>query len=169
MRLPSSVSVQPMCWRRRVGNYAKRHGLEPAGQRIERVFQRGPGLELFLAEGPHPNARSQWPEPTGKRVPVSARLGLMHPGVAALKDDGRRLVMPPVLRRRSLLLLQGLAAEAVRRGYEVRKAQSTFYPREGGVDVAVDGFAYTVSARQEFPESTNPERPLGSSWSLPTV
>lgn len=44
---------------RRVVNYAKRHGLEPAGQRIERVPQRGPGSELFLAEGPHPNARSQ--------------------------------------------------------------------------------------------------------------
>ncbi|MFD6621463.1 hypothetical protein [Streptomyces diastaticus] len=26
------------------------------------------------------------------------------------------------------------------------------------MDVTIDGFAYTVSARQEFPESTNPER-----------
>ncbi|MFJ6128975.1 hypothetical protein ACIQKE_28260 [Streptomyces griseoviridis] len=78
--------------------------------------------------------------------------------MTALKDDERRLVMPSALRRRSLLLLQGLAAEAVRRGYEVGKAGSSFYPREGGVDVAVDGFAYTVTVRQEFPESTDPER-----------
>ncbi|WP_327370361.1 hypothetical protein [Streptomyces sp. NBC_01217] len=76
----------------------------------------------------------------------------------ALKDDSRRLVMPSALRRRSFQLLQGLAAEAIRRGYEVRKAGSSFYPREGGVDVAVDGFAYTVTVRQEFPESTDPER-----------
>lgn len=26
------------------------------------------------------------------------------------------------------------------------------------MDVAVDGFAYTVTVRQEFPESTDPER-----------
>ncbi|MEU3048832.1 MULTISPECIES: hypothetical protein [unclassified Streptomyces] len=78
--------------------------------------------------------------------------------VAALKEDESRLVMPSALRRRPLLLLQGLAAEAVRRGHEVRKARSSFFPREGGVDVAVYGFAYTVTARQEFPESTDPER-----------
>ncbi|MEV0038529.1 hypothetical protein [Streptomyces sp. NPDC050804] len=78
--------------------------------------------------------------------------------VTALKDDERRLVMPSALRRRSLLLLQGLVAEAVRRGYEVRKAGSSFYSREGGVDVAVDGFTYTVTVRQEFPESVDPER-----------
>ncbi|MCZ4103461.1 MULTISPECIES: hypothetical protein [unclassified Streptomyces] len=78
--------------------------------------------------------------------------------VTALKDDERRFVMPSALRRRSLLLLQGLAAEAVRRGYEVRKAGSFFYPREGGVDVAVGSFACAVTVRQEFPESTDPER-----------
>lgn len=143
---------------RRVVNYAKRHGLEPAGRRIEKVPYGGPGLELFLADGPHPNARSQRPKASGGLVPVPARLGRLHPMVTALKDDESRLVMPSALRRRSLLLLQGLAAEAVRRGYEVRKARSSFFPRAGGVDVAVDGFAYTVTVRQEFPESTDPER-----------
>ncbi|MGW5442754.1 hypothetical protein [Streptomyces asiaticus] len=143
---------------RRVVNYAKRHGLEPAGRRIEKVPYGGPGLELFLAEGPHPNARSQRPKAAGGLVPVPARLGHLHPVVAALRNDESRLVMPSVLRRRSLLLLQGLAAEAVRRGYEVRKARSSFFPREGGVDVAVDGFAYIVTIRQEFPESTDPGR-----------
>ncbi|RMB83007.1 hypothetical protein CTZ28_27035 [Streptomyces shenzhenensis] len=140
---------------RRVVNYAKRHGLEPAGKRIEKVPYGGSGLELFLAEGPHPNARSQRPKESQGLVPVPVRLGNLHPMVAALKDDGSRLVMPSALRRRSLLLLQGLAAEAVRRGYEVSKARSSFFPREGGVDVAVDGFAYTVTVRQEF---TDPER-----------
>jgi hypothetical protein len=143
---------------RRVVNYAKRHGLEPAGKRIEKVPHGEPGLELFLAEGPHPNARSQRAREGGALVPVPSRLGHLHPKVTALKGDESRLVMPSALRRRSLLLLQGLAAEAVRRGYEVRKARSSFYPREGGVDVAANGFAYTVTVRQEFPESADPER-----------
>lgn len=111
---------------RRVVNYAKRHGLEPAGKRIEKVPYGGPGLELFLAERP----ASQCAESTAEGA----------------RGSGSR----------SLLLLQGLSAEAVRRGYEVRKAHSFFHPREGGVDIAVDGLAYTVSVRQEFPQSTDP-------------
>ncbi len=57
-------------------------------------------------------------------VPVPSRLGNLHPTVSALRDDERRLAMPSGLRRRSILLLQGLPAEAVRRGYEMRKAHS---------------------------------------------
>ncbi|NNN31136.1 hypothetical protein HLK59_12275 [Streptomyces sp. S3(2020)] len=133
--------------------------MEPAGKRIEKVPYVAPGLELFLADGPHPNARGQRPKESGDPVPVPSRLGNLHPIVTALKDDERRrLIMPSGLRRRSLLLLQGLSAEAVRRGYEVRKAHSFLHPREGGVDIAVDGLAYTVSVRQEFPQSTDPDR-----------
>ncbi|MCZ4103460.1 MULTISPECIES: hypothetical protein [unclassified Streptomyces] len=58
---------------RRVVNYAKRHGLEPVGKRIEKLPYCGPGLELFLAEGPHPNARSQPPKDRGGSVPIPAR------------------------------------------------------------------------------------------------
>ncbi|MBT2396179.1 hypothetical protein J7E89_09385 [Streptomyces sp. ISL-100] len=142
---------------RRVVNYAKRHGLEPEGKRIEKVQYGGRGLEFFLTEGPHPNSRSQRPKTGVPVVPVPSRLASLHPVVAALRDDEGPLVMPPVLRRRSLLMLQGLAAEAVWRGYEVRKVSSYSW-REGGVDVVVDGFAYAVTFRQEFPQSTNPER-----------
>ncbi|WP_413806755.1 hypothetical protein [Streptomyces sp. OE57] len=152
---PDDVDVAE--WRR-VVNYAKRHGMEPEGRRIERVPYGGLGLEFFLAEGPHPNARSQRSRATASEVPVPLRLASLHPVVAALRDDEGQLVMPPRLGRRSLLLLQGLAAESVRRGYEVRKVQSSFYRREGGVDVVVDGFEYAVTVRQEFPQSTNPER-----------
>ncbi|MFF4760163.1 hypothetical protein [Streptomyces sp. NPDC001292] len=142
---------------RRVVNYAKRHGMEPEGRRIEKVPYGRLGLEFFLAEGPHPNARSQRPKGSTP-VPVPARLVSLHPVVGALRDDEKHLVMPSALRRRSLLLLQGLAAEAVRRGHKVREVQSPFYGREGGADVVVDGFAYTVTVRQEFPQSKNPER-----------
>jgi hypothetical protein len=113
---------------------------------------------MFLADGPHPNSRSQRPKGGSSVVPVPTRLSFLQSTVAALRDDEEQLVMPPVLRRRALLMLQGLAAEAVRRGYEVRQVRSYYSRREGGVDVVVDGFAYTVTVRQEFPQSTNPER-----------
>ncbi|GGT60512.1 hypothetical protein GCM10014713_62470 [Streptomyces purpureus] len=59
---------------RRVVNYAKRHGMEPAGRRIEKVPYGGPGLERHPAEGPQPNARSQRPKAGGGLVPVPGRL-----------------------------------------------------------------------------------------------
>ncbi|MFK4222273.1 hypothetical protein [Streptomyces sp. NPDC019890] len=143
---------------RRVVNYAKRHGLEPPGKRIEKVGLGSRELEMRLVEGPHPNSRSQRPKDGASAVPVPARLSSLHPAVVALRDDEGQLVIPPVLRRRSLLLLQALAAEAVQRGYEVRRGRSYYSRREGGVDVLVDGFAHTVTVRQEFPQSTNPAR-----------
>lgn len=143
---------------RRVVDYAKRHNLEPQGTRIEKARFGVGGLEIFLAEGPHPNSRTQRPKPNASVPPVPTRLSSLHPAVAALRDDDGQLVMPPVLRRRSLLMLQALAAEAVRRGYEVRQARSYYSRREGGVDVVVDGLVHTVTVRQEFPQSANPER-----------
>ncbi|MGW0941049.1 hypothetical protein ACWD4O_00655 [Streptomyces sp. NPDC002623] len=143
---------------RRVINYAKRHGMEPVGKRIEKVPYGLLGLEFFLAEGPHPNARIQRPKAGASAVWAPIRLASLHPVVAALKDNARQLVMPPALRRRPLLMLQGLAAEAARRGHEVREVGSSYFPREGGVDVVVGGFEYPVTIRQEFPESTDPER-----------
>ncbi len=143
---------------RRVVDFAKRHGLEPQGKRIEKVRNGARGLEMFLAEGTHPNARTRRPTVDASVVPVCTRLSSLHPAVAALKDDDEQLVIPAELRRRSLLLLQALAAEAVRRGYEVRQSRSCYSRREGGVDVVVDGFARAVTVRQEFPQSTNPER-----------
>lgn len=84
--------------------------------------------------------------------------------------------MPVPLRRRSLLILQGLAAEAVRRGHKVedhdvpaRHRSHTYtyngrhYPsgysrREGELDMVVSGFTYTITIQQESPQSTDPER-----------
>lgn len=103
-------------------------------------------------------ARRCPPRDDASVVPVPTRLSSLHPAVAALRDDDGRLVIPPVLRRRSLLMLQALAAAAVRRGHEVREGRSYYSRREGGVDVVVDGFAYIVTVKQEFPQSTNAER-----------
>ncbi|MFE7609778.1 hypothetical protein [Streptomyces celluloflavus] len=50
-------------WRRAV-DYVKRHGLEPQGRHIERARFGTLGLEIFLADGPHPNLRVSSRKPT---------------------------------------------------------------------------------------------------------
>ncbi|MEW2387172.1 hypothetical protein AB0933_02300 [Streptomyces venezuelae] len=58
---------------RRVVNYAKRHSMEPEGKRIEKLPYGLAGLEFFLAEGPHPNARSQRGTPQSFGFPCGWR------------------------------------------------------------------------------------------------
>ncbi|MFP3987412.1 hypothetical protein U9R90_07885 [Streptomyces sp. E11-3] len=85
---------------RKVIDYAKRHGLEPPGKRVEKVCPGASGLKLDLAEGPHPNSRSRKPAGDASVVPVPTRPTSPHPIVAALRDMEERLVTPrPVIRR----------------------------------------------------------------------
>ncbi|MEU9000583.1 hypothetical protein [Streptomyces sp. NPDC048551] len=160
---------------RRVIDYAKRHSLVPESKRIESLRMWNRDLQISLAEGPHPNSLRQRPD-EAPPVHVPTQLRSPHPVVAALRDDEGRLVMPAPLRRRSLLLLQGLAAETVRRGHKVKEREvpsrrrshaytynGRHYPpsyslREGELDLVVNGFTYTVTIQQESPQSTDPER-----------
>ncbi|MGW1914311.1 hypothetical protein ACWCQS_27185 [Streptomyces sp. NPDC002076] len=160
---------------RRVVDFAKRHGLAPPGKRIEkqRLWNAGRDLQISLVDGPHANSgrRSSVDNP---RVPVPAQLRSPHRVVAGLRDSERRLLMPPALRRRALLLLQGLAAEAERRGYKVQEHPAPerdnrsahyyngrYFPascREGVLDIVIDGFTCSVTIKQEFPQSADPDR-----------
>ncbi|MFJ2916652.1 hypothetical protein [Streptomyces sp. NPDC087307] len=160
---------------RRVIDYAKRHTLLPEGKRIESLRMWNRDLQISLVEGPHPNSLRQRPD-EAPPVRVPTQLRSPHPVVAALGDDEGRLVMPAPLRRRSLLLLQGLAAEAVRRGHKVEEHEvpsrrrsraytyngrhypSSYSLREGELDLVVNGFTYTITIQQESPQSTDPER-----------
>ncbi|MEU3337487.1 hypothetical protein [Streptomyces sp. NPDC006668] len=160
---------------RRVIDYAKRHGLAPQGKRIEKMLMWNRDLQISLVTGPHANSRRESPE-DAPPVRVPAQLRSPHSAVAALRDDEGRLAMPSALRRRALLLFQGLAAEAVRRGHKVQDHPvadhnrsrpytyggqhfpSRYSRREGELDVLVGGFTYAVTIQQEFPQSTDPER-----------
>ncbi|MEU9299783.1 hypothetical protein [Streptomyces sp. NPDC048269] len=84
--------------------------------------------------------------------------------------------MPATLRSRALRLIQGLCTEAVKRGYGVREHPmdenyrsraygygGTYIPsrpsrREGELDLVVGDFTYTVTIKQEFPLSEDPDR-----------
>ncbi|MFB7367820.1 hypothetical protein ACFC05_37105, partial [Streptomyces hydrogenans] len=150
---------------RRVIDYAKRHNLVPEGKRVESLRMWNRDLQISLVEGPHPNSLRQRPD-EAPHVHVPTQLRSPHPVVAALRDDEGRLVMPAALRRRSLLLLQGLAAEAIRRGHKVQEHEvpsrrrshaytyngrhypSSYSLREGELNVVVNGSTYTVTIQQ---------------------
>ncbi|MCP3760703.1 hypothetical protein [Streptomyces sp. TBY4] len=105
---------------RRAITYAKRHDLTPPGKRIEKLRLWNRDLQISLEDGPHHNAKSERPE-SAPPVPVPAQLRSLHPVMAALKEDRFRLAISATLRSRALRLLQGLCAEAVKRGYAVRE------------------------------------------------
>ncbi|HEV2373566.1 MAG TPA: hypothetical protein VGS19_15505 [Streptosporangiaceae bacterium] len=159
---------------RRIIDFAKRHGLVPAGTWIEKRRDWGAGLTIELKRGDPPNKRVRSSETLA--VPVASRLRSPHPVVARLRDDGGRLVMPAARRCRCLLILQALAAEAERRGHTVtdepvpehrkiaaytsmgRYHPSHYTRREGEIRVGIGEFSYVVTLSEENPQSSDPER-----------
>jgi hypothetical protein len=159
---------------RRIIDFAKRHDLMPPGTWIEKRRDWGAGLTIELKRGDPPNKRarsSKFPA-----VPVPTQLRSPHPVIARLQDDDGRLVMPATHRRRCLLILQALAAEAERRGHTVtdepvpehrkiaaytsmgRYHPSHYSRREGEIRVGIGEFSYAVTIAEENPQSSDPER-----------
>ncbi|WP_405978174.1 hypothetical protein [Streptomyces sp. NBC_00158] len=169
---------------RRAIYYAKRYNLAPPGKRIDKLRLWNGDLQISLEDGPHRDAKSERPE-GAPLLPVPVQLRSLHPVVAALKEDASRLTVSAPLRNRALRLLQGLCAEAVKRGYAVRERPmdenyrsrayaygGTYIPsrpsrREGELDLDVGGFTYTVTIKQEFPLSEDPERARSLMLELP--
>jgi hypothetical protein len=90
-------------------------------------------------------------------VPVPARVVRPHPAVAAYKaDEDRHLVTNGSLTR-AIRLLQGLVAEAERRGHKVKaKKYGQLYAAEfrqslsrGHLDITVDNFAYGITIAEK--------------------
>lgn len=149
-------------WRKTI-HYAKRYQLVPEGQFIECTGAERDDLAIALVTGVHPNAARKSAVALTP-VPVPQRLDRLHPVVAQLRDDAGKLAMPKQLRHRSLLLLQALAAAAEERGWQVRdrSAEPELHysgirreseHRDGWIWVVVDGYSYTVTIDQEFPQT----------------
>lgn len=159
---------------RKIIDFAKRHNLVPDGHRIEKSHDYGGGLLIKLLPGTHANTRDQVAD-SPPVAPMPTQLRSLHPVVKRLQDDTGRLVVPPDVRRRSLLFFHGLTQEAVRRGYEVRHKpvderhtrsyygysqleEPRYTRRDGQIDIVVNGFTYTVTVEQERPNSEVAER-----------
>lgn len=159
---------------RRVIDYAKRHHLVPEGKRIEKLNGYGGDLTIRLLSGTHANT-TFGVDAAEAIIPMPSELRSPHPVVRDLRDDRGRLVMPPDVRNRALRFLQGLAAEAVRRGYEVRERPvderyhrryygyrnadvPRYSRRDGQIDIVIHDFTYTVTIEQERPNSEVAER-----------
>jgi hypothetical protein len=160
---------------RRIVDFAKRHGFVPEGFRIEKIRQwnRDRDLHIRLLKGSHNNVRH---DAVGlPPVVVPEVLRSPHAVVAALRDNKGRLVMPAEVRRRCLLILQGLAAEATRRGHKIteesvperhqryygygaRSDGPRYSRREGELNLVVEGFSCTVTIRQVSPQSDDPTK-----------
>jgi hypothetical protein len=171
IQAPSDEDVAK--WRK-VVDFAKRHDLIPAGYRIEknRQWNRDRDLHIVLVKGSHPNTKSD--NLNLSPIPVPDSLRSPHPIVAELREDQGRLVMPKDLRRRCLLILQGLAAEATKRGHQItrqpvaeqyhhhyygygpRPTGPRYSRRNGELNIVLNGFSYTVNIQQATPQSDDP-------------
>jgi sRNA-binding protein len=107
---------------------------------------------------------------------VPSQLRAPHPVIARLRDDEHRLVMPRARRRRSLLILQALAAEAERRGHAVHEEPipehqksrpytylgdhypSRYSRRDGAIRIAIGKFSYAITIEEESPQTADPEK-----------
>lgn len=161
-------------WRRTI-NYAKRHQLEPPGRWIEKRKEWNGDLVIELLTGDPPNKRVNASD-DAPIVSVPSQLRALHPVVARLRDDEHRLVMPRPHRRRCLLILQALAAEAERRGHAVHDEPvpehyrsrpytylgehypSTYSRRDGAIRIVIGKFSYAVTIAEESPQSGDPEK-----------
>ncbi|MFJ7266454.1 hypothetical protein ACIQV3_07240 [Streptomyces sp. NPDC099050] len=172
------------------GKFYLEHGHHPEDPRHAAALQEtDKKTPMSHAEWPvarvrHARAAADRPA-KAPTIPVPAQLRTLHPVVAALKEDPFRLAVPAAVRSRALRLLQALCAEAAKRGHAVREhpvaehyrsrpysSRGAYIPsrnsrRQGEVDLGVGDFTYTVTIKQESPQSVDPERAHSLTIELP--
>lgn len=129
---------------RKIVDFTKRHGLVPAGHRIEKSRWYGRDLHIRLCEGSHPNAKPSL-DPS-QRIEVPEHVERLHPLLAHLKDPAAVLDVSMEQVERALRIMHTVFTEADRREYETGWADDTSV----GAEIRVDGFRVHVTLTEEW-------------------
>lgn len=132
---------------------AERYGKVPDGKRLE-VTAVSPGeVQIDLVDAPEGPGFSPTP------VPVPDRVARYHPVVRAFRDRSERHEVSRAALPRVLRLLQGLVADAERRGHDVSIASSVKSDRyrdpswsgskQGHIVISADGCSAAVRVTEE--------------------
>lgn len=133
---------------------AKRAPNLPFGKQL-RMRSFGPywsdDHEIYLDEDFEPRVR---PRP----VPVPERVAACHPVVKAYRADPDRHEVSKDSLDRACRILQGLAAEAQRRGYAVRtvEQQRPVRLKDGQLEIGIDGFRYRLRIQERAGQGGEP-------------
>jgi len=150
---------------RKVLDFARRHQLVPPGHHVV-TARTADSARVSLVTGTHPNARLP---PSSEQSETRIDVRSLHSIVEALRDDSYRLMMPPPIRDRAVLILQLVAIEARRRGYSlhgvsVEERHYIHHPtaerpgyarREGQIGIEINNVVYLATIRQRSPEATD--------------
>ncbi|SDP90853.1 hypothetical protein SAMN04487905_112186 [Actinopolyspora xinjiangensis] len=128
---------------RRVIDFAKRHGLVAANQRIEKSQWRRRGIRVRLISGPQANSK---PMSNVTRIKVPISVEEWHPLLAALSQPGDVLGVSEDSLPRAMRIMHAMLVETEKRGYEAGWSDDT----SQGVEIRIDGFAQTVTIEEEL-------------------
>lgn len=126
-------------------------GLVPDGFHLE-TSRRYFGLLFRLLPGAHPMSRRHLEGRTA--IPVPERLTRPHNTVSALRSE-KRLSISKAAQARALLLAQGLAAEAERRGHGVALGKDGHH-----LVITVNGYSEEIKILEQ--EDRVPHEPTGA-------
>ncbi|RRO17648.1 hypothetical protein EIL87_10265 [Saccharopolyspora rhizosphaerae] len=128
---------------RRVIDFAKRHHLIPAGQRIEKSKWRTGDIRVRLVSESHLNSR-----PTSAKADIDVPISVQewHPLLAASSQPGELLSVSEESLPRAMRITQALLVEAEKRGYEVGWSEDA----SQGIEIRIDGFAQVVAIEEEL-------------------
>lgn len=106
---------------RKVVDFAKRHGMVPAGHSISKFRMHNGDLRIELAEGLYPNTKRQ----PALHIHVPDVVERLHPLLAHLSDPAAVLGVSKDQVPRALRIVHTVLTESEQRGYSARWAEDT--------------------------------------------
>ncbi|MET9289412.1 hypothetical protein [Nocardia beijingensis] len=141
---PSDESVAE---RRKVVDFAKRHGMVLAGHTLVRRRTYLGALEIVLVAGTHPNSNPANSDPV-HRVLVPERVDELHPLLVGLSDLAAVFDISASLVPRSQRIMRTVLVEAAARGYTVDWAENPAV----GAEITACNLVFQVSLAEETEE-----------------